>query len=388
MSLSRRVFSGIQPTGRLHLGNYLGAVVNWVKLQEEAGKRDQVIFSIVDLHAMTMPYDATALHDSSLRMAASVLACGLDPQKCILFRQSAVRQHTELAWILGCVTPLGWLQRMVQFKQKSGKERSAAGLGLLSYPVLQAADILLYRSTVVPVGEDQDQHLELARDIANTFNYRYCGTPAPVSSSDSGSGSGSSSSSSSGSSADHAAAVAHAAQHAAGGAGAVPVQARPPFFPAPASHILTAGARVMSLRDGTKKMSKSDPVDDSRINLTDSDDAIAAKIRAAKTDSTPGFTLDAVNRPDKTNLLNIYAAVTGMTPEAAAARFATAAASAFKSELAEAVVARVGPIRSEYHRLCASDMTAVAAVLADGARAAEAIAEDTMTEVRKLTGYR
>src|ERR1700723_2380776 len=254
-----RIFSGIQPTGNLHLGNYLGAIRNWVALQHDY----ECIFCIVDLHALTMPQEPAQLRAQTREVTAAYIAAGIDPERCIIFNQSMVSAHAELAWLLGCLTPLGWLNRMTQFKEKAGKERDNAGLGLYSYPVLMAADILLYKATHVPVGEDQKQHLELARDIAGAFNRRY-GVE---------------------------------------------------FFPLPEPQIFGAGTRVMSLRDGLKKMSKSDESDYSRINLTDDADAIALKIRRAKTDTEPlpESAADLAKRPEADNLVTIYAALADVT---------------------------------------------------------------------------
>src|SRR2546423_3309046 len=226
-----RIFSGIQPTGNLHLGNYLGAIRNWVKLQRDF----ECIFCIVDLHALTQPQDPAELRASTREVTGAYMAAGIDPERCTIFNQSMVSAHTELAWLLGCLTPLGWLNRMTQFKEKAGKHRDMAGLGLYAYPVLMAADILVYKATHVPVGDDQKQHLELARDIAGAFNRRYGRE----------------------------------------------------FFPLPEPQIFGAATRVMSLRDGTKKMSKSDSSDYSRINMTDDADTVAQKIRKAKTDPLP-----------------------------------------------------------------------------------------------------
>src|SRR5271156_4767789 len=256
-----RIFSGIQPTGNLHLGNYLGAIRNWVELQHGF----ECIFCIVDLHALTQPQDPAELRASTREVTAAYIAAGIDPEHCTIFNQSMVSAHTELAWLLGCLTPLGWLNRMTQFKEKAGKHRDMAGLGLFAYPVLMAADILAYKATHVPVGEDQKQHLELARDIAGAFNRRY-GVD---------------------------------------------------FFPLPEPQILGEATRVMSLRDGTKKMSKSDESDYSRINLTDDADTIALKIRKAKTDTDPlPDTLAALEkRPEADNLVTIYAALSDSTRE-------------------------------------------------------------------------
>jgi tryptophanyl-tRNA synthetase len=416
-SAPRRVFSGIQPTGRLHLGNYLGAVRNWVTLQDQftaalpaidgataatpapgspapaarthhtaphasvAGvAHAPLLFSIVDLHAMTMPYTPAALRSGVHLMTASLLACGIDPGRAILFRQSDVREHSELAWIFSCVTPLGWLNRMTQYKEKSGKgARDRAVLGLLSYPVLQAADILLYRADGVPVGEDQHQHLELARDIGAAFNRAYCGIGAGVSAAagaDGGTAGGVS-----------AGAAAGAAGPAAASGPALPAVYNPSgfHFPLPATLSLPATGRIMSLRDGAKKMSKSEPDDASRINLTDGADAIRDKIRRAKTDSLPGFSYDPAVSPEKANLLDIFAVATARSPQELSEHYASAPASAFKGELADAVVALVAPISQEIGRLMA-DPAHLEAVLARGGDAARAIAADTMTHVRALTG--
>src|SRR5499427_7043687 len=262
-----RIFSGIQPTGNLHLGNYLGAIRNWVALQREY----DCIFCIVDLHALTLPIDPHELRAQTREVTAAYIAAGIDPEHCIIFNQSASPAHAQLAWLLGCLTPLGWLNRMTQFKEKAGRNREMAGLGLYAYPVLMAADILLYKATHVPVGEDQKQHLELARDIAGAFNRRYeCG-----------------------------------------------------LFPLPEPQIFGEATRVMSLRDGTKKMSKSDTSDYSRINMTDDADMIALKIRRAKTDSEPlpAGVSDLEKRPEADNLIGIYAALSSLPREAALTQF-------------------------------------------------------------------
>src|SRR3984893_10508807 len=286
-----RIFSGIQPTGNLHLGNYLGAIRNWVALQRDY----DCIFCIVDLHALTLPQDPKELRAQTREVTAACVPAGSDPERCIIFNQSTVPGHAELAWLLGCMTPLGWLNRMTQFKEKAGKHREDAGLGLYGYPVLMAADILLYKATHVPVGEDQKQHLELSRDIAGAFNRRY-GVE---------------------------------------------------FFPLPEPQIFGAATRVMSLRDGTKKMSKSDTSDYSRINMTDDADTVALKIRKARTDPQPlpESVAEAETRPEAANLLGIYAALSGLSREAALGRFAGRNFSYFNdalSELAVAVLGRIG----------------------------------------------
>src|ERR1700723_2279783 len=265
-----RIFSGIQPTGNLHLGNYLGAIRNWVALQHDY----ECIFCIVDLHALTMPQEPAQLRAQTREVTAAYIAAGIDPERCIIFNQSMVSAHAELAWLLGCLTPLGWLNRMTQFKEKAGKERDNAGLGLYSYPVLMAADILAYKATHVPVGEDQKQHLELTRDIAQKFNT------------------------------DYGPSIRARAHGEA-------------FFPLTEPLIGGPAARVMSLRDGSKKMSKSDPSDYSRINLTDDVDTIAQKIRKAKTDPhpLPETVKELEARPEAENLVGILAALTDATPE-------------------------------------------------------------------------
>src|SRR5579863_5373416 len=326
-----RIFSGAQPTGNLHLGNYLGAIRNWVKLQEEG----EALYSIVDLHALTIPPAPEDLRRQTRELTAAYIAAGIDPKRSIIFKQSAVPGHTQLAWVLGCLTPLGWLNRMTQFKEKAGKARDNAGLGLYSYPVLMAADILLYKATHVPVGEDQKQHLELARDIAGAFNRRY----------------------------DVA------------------------FFPLPEPQIFGAGTRVMSLRDGTKKMSKSDSSDYSRINMTDNADAIALKIRKAKTDPQPlpATEKEAETRPEADNLLGIYAALAGIDKPTAIARFAGKNFSAFKDELASVASETLGRIGAEMKRLMA-DPGYIDGVLHRGAARANAIAAPILREVFDLMG--
>ncbi|HJZ17815.1 MAG TPA: tryptophan--tRNA ligase, partial [Stellaceae bacterium] len=263
-----RIFSGIQPTGNLHLGNYLGAIRNWVQLQHDY----ECIFCIVDLHALTQQQDPDELRQATREVTAAYIAAGIDPERCIIFNQSTVSAHAELAWLLGCLTPLGWLNRMTQFKEKAPKQRDSAGLGLYAYPVLMAADILLYKATHVPVGEDQKQHVELARDIAGAFNRRY----------------------------------------------------ERDFFPLPEPQIFGEATRVMSLRDGTKKMSKSDTSDYSRINMTDDADAVALKIRRAKTDPEPlpHTIAELEKRPEADNLISIYSALADTSRDAALARFA------------------------------------------------------------------
>ena len=326
-----RIFSGIQPTGNLHLGNYLGAIRNWVALQRDY----ECVFCIVDLHALTMPQDPAELRHSTREVTAAYIAAGIDVENCIIFNQSMVSAHAELSWLLSCLTPLGWLNRMTQFKEKAGKQRDMAGLGLYAYPVLMAADILGYKATHVPVGEDQKQHLELARDIAGAFNRRY-GID---------------------------------------------------FFPLPEPQIFGAATRVMSLRDGTNKMSKSDTSDFSRINMTDDADTVALKIRRAKTDPEPlPATIEALEkRPEADNLIGIYAALADKTREAALAQFAGENFSVFKQALTEVSVTTLGRIGDEMRRLMA-DPQHIDAVLHRGAERAAAIAMPILREVQDVTG--
>jgi len=343
IALSPRVFSGMQPTGSLHLGNYLGALINWVSMQDS----HECIYCVVDMHALTADWlDPDELRQSIRRAAAAYIASGIDPKKSILFNQSQVSAHAELAWIFNCVARLGWLNRMTQFKEKAGKDRENASVGLYAYPNLMAADILAYRGTHVPVGEDQKQHLELARDIAQKFNN------------------------------DWSKAIA-----ARGYNDGV-------FFPQPEPIILGPATRVMSLRDGTKKMSKSDPSDLSRINLTDDADAIARKIQRAKTDpdALPSELEGLEGRPEADNLTGIYAALAGTTQEETLRQFGGGQFSAFKKALAEVAVAKLAPITSEMSRLSA-DPAEIDRILADGAERARAIATPIMNEVKDIVGF-
>jgi tryptophanyl-tRNA synthetase len=327
-----RIFSGMQPTNQLHLGNYLGALKNWVGLQGQG----ETIFCVVDLHAITLPQDPAVLAGATREIAAAYIAAGIDLDKSIIFAQSHVSAHAELGWILGCFTPMGWLNRMTQFKDKAGKDREGAPLGLYGYPVLMAADILTYKATHVPVGEDQKQHLELARDIAGAFNRRY-GVE---------------------------------------------------FFPLPEPQILGEATRVMSLRDGTKKMSKSDLSDMSRINMTDTPELIAQKIRKAKTDPEPlpANPDQLEGRPEADNLLTLYAALTDGSKRAAVARFAGTQFSLLKAELTEAAVETLGPIAARMNALMA-DTAAIDAILRDGAAKADAIAQPILAEAKALVGF-
>src|SRR5712675_24744 len=345
MAIIERVFSGVQPTGNLHLGNYLGAIVNFVKLQAT----HNCIYCVVDLHAITVPISVWGGPDELRRnireVTAAFIASGIDPKKQIIFNQSQVSEHAELAWVLNCVARLGWLNRMTQFKEKAGKDRENASIGLYDYPVLMAADILVYRATHVPVGEDQKQHLELSRDIAQKFNNDFS---------------------------ESIAAHGHGDK----------------FFPLPEPVITGPATRVMSLRDGTKKMSKSDPSDYSRINLTDDADAIAQKIRRAKTDPLPmpETVADAEKRPDADNLLGIYAALADKTKAEVLHDFGGAQFSTFKAALVDLAVARLGPIGTEMKRLM-QDPAHLDGVLVDGANRARAIAAETMGAVKDIVGF-
>ncbi|WP_439599298.1 tryptophan--tRNA ligase [Falsiroseomonas sp.] len=327
-----RVFSGIQPSGVPTLGNYLGAIRNWVPMQDT----HEAIFCVVDLHAITVWQDPKELARQTREMAAALIACGLDPARCTLFIQSHVHAHTRLAWIFNCVARLGWLNRMTQFKDKAGKDREAASAGLYVYPNLMAADILTYHATQVPVGDDQRQHLELANDIAQKFNHDY----------------------------------------------------EVDFFPKIEPLIQGVAARVMSLRDGTRKMSKSDPSDQSRINLTDDPDAIQQKIRKARTDAEPlpGQVAGLEARPEARNLVGILAAITGTTPEAVLREHEGKGFGAFKEVLVAALVGHLDPIRKEMARLL-DDPAALDAQLRLGADRAEAIAAPICARAEEIVGF-
>src|ERR1051326_75167 len=337
----QRIFSGVQRTGNLHLGNYLGAIRNWVRLQREY----DCIFCIVDQHAITQWQDPAGLRGQTREVTAAFLAAGVDARKHIVFNQSQVPAHAQLAWIFNCVARVGWLNRMTQFKEKTGKDRENASVGLYVYPNLMAADILAYKATHVPVGEDQKQHLELTRDIAQKFNN------------------------------DFAASI---RAHGHGDA----------FFPLTEPLISGPATRVMSLRDGTKKMSKSEPSDQSRINLTDDADTIAQKIRRAKTDPQPLPSEPAglKDRPEAENLLGIYAALADISEEQALKKFAGAQFSTFKAALIELLVAKLAPIAAEMKRLLA-DPGHIDAVLGDGAARAQVMAAETMKAVKDIVGF-
>ncbi|MBL0948052.1 tryptophan--tRNA ligase [Brevundimonas sp.] len=330
----RRILSGIQASGALHLGNYLGALKRFTQLQEAGAP---CFLFVADLHAITVWQEPEKLAAQTREIAAAYLASGLDPARSVIFPQSAVRAHAELAWVFNCVARLGWLDRMTQFKEKSGKHKERASVGLYTYPVLQAADILVYKATEVPTGEDQKQHLELTRDIAQKFNNDF-GVPG--------------------------------------------------FFPIPDPVIQGPAPRVMSLRDGQAKMSKSDPSDLSRINLTDDADIIAAKVRKAKTDPEPlPDTMEGLEgRPEAKNLVTLYAALSDQTKEAVLAEFAGQGFGAFKPKLAEVAVAAMAPVTTEMRRLMA-DPAEIDRVLADGAERAAAVADPVVDEVKRIVGF-
>jgi len=328
-----RVFSGVQPTGNLTLGNYLGAIKRFVPLQDEY----ECIYCVVDMHAITVAQDPTELAHATREVTAAYIACGLDPKRAILFNQSKVAAHAELAWIFNCVARMGWMERMTQFKEKSGKHKERVSLGLFAYPALMAADILAYKATHVPVGEDQKQHVELSRDIAQKFNMDFG------------------------------------------------VQG---FFPLPEPMIQGAATRVMSLRDGSKKMSKSDPSDMSRVNLTDDVDLIAKKIRKAKTDPDDLPTEEAglEGRGEARNLLNIYAALSDIPFGEALSQFGGKQFRALKEELTELTVAKLTPITDETRRLM-SDTAEIDRILQDGADRADTLAAPIMKEVKQIVGF-
>ena len=329
-----RVLSGVQPTGALHLGNWLGAIRNWVDLQHD----HDTYFCVVDLHAVTVPHDPQRLAEDTLSTAALYLACGLDPELCTIFVQSQVPAHSELCWLLNCVTPLNWLERMIQFKEKAVKQGDNVSVGLLDYPVLMAADILLYDADLVPVGEDQKQHLELARDIAQQrINAKFGSEDAPI-------------------------------------------------LKVPEPLILKDGARVMSLTDGRSKMSKSDPNEGSRITLLDPPELITKKIKRAKTDPERGLEFGNPERPETDNLLGLYALLSGKGREAAAAECSEMGWGQFKPLLAEATVAALDPIQKRYHELM-EDRAQLLAVLETGRQRAGAVADASVQRVRAALGF-
>lgn len=331
-AIKGRIFSGVQPTGNLHLGNYLGAIKNWIALQDDF----ECIYCVVDLHAITVPQEPAVLRRAIREVAACLIASGIDPEKSILFNQSRVPQHAELAWIFNCVARLGWLNRMTQFKEKAGKNRENATVGLYAYPTLMAADILTYKATHVPVGEDQKQHLELTRDIAVAFNSMF----------------------------------------------------DTEFFPQPEPQIQATAARVMSLRDGSSKMSKSDASDATRINLTDSADDIAQKIKRAKTDPEPlpSEVAGLAERPEATNLVGIFAGLSGRSQADILSEFGGQGFGVFKPALAELAVSQIAPISAEMNKLLKQE-DEIDAILEKGATLAQAIAAPILAEVKKLVGF-
>ncbi|MEE3717275.1 tryptophan--tRNA ligase [Tumidithrix elongata RA019] len=327
----KRVLSGVQPTGNLHIGNYLGAIRNWVESQAEY----ESYFCVVDLHAITAPHDPKALAENTRQVAAIYIACGIDPDISTIFIQSHLSAHAELTWLLNCNTPLNWLERMIQFKEKAIKQGENVNVGLLDYPVLMAADILLYQADLVPVGEDQKQHLELTRDIAASFNDRY----------------------------------------------------QTPVFKIPAPLIRKEGARVMSLTDGTSKMSKSDPSELSRIHVLDDADAIAKKIKRCKTDAIRGLEFDNPERPECHNLLSLYAIVANKTKDTVIAECADMRGwGDFKPVLTEAVIEHLRPIRAKYAEVI-QEVGYLDRVLKNGQQKAGEIAEQTLKSAKSALGF-
>lgn len=347
-----RVVSGIQPTGSLHLGNYLGAIRNWVRMQDDVAAANraqaaeggsaqgtgQCLFFLADLHAISLPHVPAELRAGTLEMAAALVACGVDPARSVLFNQAQVPQHAELQWLLNGTARMGWLNRMTQWKDKAGKNREGASIALFAYPVLQAADVLLYNATHVPVGEDQKQHLELARDIAQKFNNDFCSEDAPL-------------------------------------------------FTLPEPYIPPMAARIMSLRDGSAKMSKSDPSDMSRINLADDADTMAAKVKKAKTDPEPlpSEVAGLAGRPEALNLVTIYAALAGTSADAVCAQFGGQGFGHFKPALADLLVSELGPIRDRFVAL-KDDREALDAILARGAARAREIAVPVLDSAYQALG--
>lgn len=334
-----RIVSGIQPTGNLHLGNYLGAIRNWVKMQDDvAAQGGESLYFLADLHAISMPHEPAALAANTREMVAALVACGIDPDRSILFNQAQVPQHAELQWLLNGTARMGWLSRMTQFKDKSGKNREGASVALFTYPVLQAADVLLYQATHVPVGEDQKQHLELARDIAQKFNNDFASEEAPV-------------------------------------------------FTLPDPIIPPESARIMSLRDGSAKMSKSDPSDMARINLTDDADTIMKKVKKAKTDPEPlpGEKAGLEGRTEALNLVGIYATMAGTSVEAVLAEFGGEGFGKFKPALGELLVEKLSPINARFVEL-REDKTALDAILAKGAARARELAIPTLEKTYDALG--
>ena len=333
----QRVFSGVQPTGNLHLGNYLGAIRNWIEIQNQYKDEYENYFCVVDLHAITVPQDPKTLAANTYQMAAIYLACGLDLNYSTIFIQSHVSAHSELTWLLNCITPLNWLEDMIQYKEKAIKQGENVNVGLLDYPVLMAADILLYQADKVPVGEDQKQHIELTRDIVNRFNHQFGKPDKPV-------------------------------------------------LKLPEPLIRKEGARVMSLTDGTKKMSKSDPSELSRINLTDTPAEITKKIKRCKTDTVRGLEFDNSDRPECNNLLTLYMLLAGKTKEEVAAECQDMGWGQFKPLLAETAVNALQPIQEKYQAVM-DDKAYLEQVLRDGREKAEAIANETLRKVKSALGF-
>ena len=333
-----RIVSGIQPTGSLHLGNYLGAIRNWVRMQDAMEEGSQCLYFLADLHAISMPHVPAELKAATREMAAALVACGIDPQRSILFNQAQVPAHAELQWLLNGTARMGWLNRMTQFKDKSGKNREGASVALYTYPVLQAADVLLYQATHVPVGEDQKQHLEFARDIAQKFNNDFCPEDAPL-------------------------------------------------FTLPDPIIPTGAARIMSLRDGTAKMSKSDPSDMSRVNLSDDPDEVMKKVKKAKTDPEPLPSEEAglAERPEALNLVTIYAALADKSVADVLSEFGGQGFGAFKPALGELLVETLRPITARFTSLL-DDREALDAILARGAARAREIALPTLDATYRALG--
>ncbi|MDC0887308.1 tryptophan--tRNA ligase [Altererythrobacter sp.] len=333
-----RVVSGIQPTGNLHLGNYLGAIRNWVKMQDEMEQGGECLFFLADLHAISMPHDPAALGKATLEMAAALTACGIDPDRSILFNQAQVPAHAELQWLLNGTARMGWLNRMTQWKDKAGKNREGQSIALFAYPVLQAADVLLYQATHVPVGEDQKQHLELARDIAQKFNNDFASDEAPV-------------------------------------------------FTLPDPYIPPQAARIMSLRNGSAKMSKSDPSEMSRIELADDADTIMKKIKKAKTDPQPlpGTVKELEERPEALNLVTIFAAIEESSIDDVLTRFAGQGFGTFKPALGELLVETLGPISARFRELL-EDQEAIETILARGAAKARERAAPTLDATYEALG--
>ena len=333
--MAKKIFSGVQPTGNLHLGNYLGAIKNFVELNND--KNNKCIFCVVDLHAITINQNPKELRDNIYETVATFLASGIDPKKSIIFNQSRVSAHSEAAWILSCIARMGWLNRMTQFKEKAGKDKEKASIGLYSYPVLMAADILLYDSTHVPVGDDQKQHLELCRDIAQKFNNDF-----DVNN----------------------------------------------FFIAPEPLIQKQFSRIMSLKDGTKKMSKSELSDLSRINLTDEGELIINKIKKAKTDPLPmPSSIEELNeRPEAKNLIGIYSSLTELTIEKIIKEFSGKNFSEFKNNLSEVIVEKINPISKEIKRLL-NDKKYLQEVLTEGCKKADEIASQKIKKIHEIVGF-